>query len=366
MRILIDDIMKSEKQTLVNTVNCVGVMGKGIALEFKKAYPDMYREYVSLCDRHVLKPGKPYLYTDLTGTSILLFPTKDHWRSPSKMEYITKGLDWFVNNYEKVGITSIAFPPLGCGNGGLNWDTVGPVMYQKLSGLPIDIDIYAPYGTKAEQLNEAYLQKQNIDTGTSLTGDRLPSVNKRWLLALETIRRVNSGKYTLHVGRVAFQKICYVLTRSGVDTGFRFSPEWYGPYSEQVKKAITILSNSNLISEKQVPGSKMIEINVTPSFSFRKELYTKEELDAMERCVDLFSRIKNTDHAEVISTVMYVYDENQKTNKNNTEQDIYNGVMNWKKRWRKDRSDEVRHTIRGLASLGWIKPIPSFGEMESA
>ena len=161
MRVIIDDIMSSKKQTLVNTVNCVGVMGKGIALEFKRKYPDMYKEYVSRCKEHAVRPGKPYLYSDLTGASVLLFPTKDHWRSPSKLEYIIDGLDWFTEHYKDLGITSVAFPPLGCGNGGLKWEVVGPIMYQKLSKLPIDVDIYAPFGTKKEYLTEEYLSLQS-------------------------------------------------------------------------------------------------------------------------------------------------------------------------------------------------------------
>ena len=139
MKIMIGNIFDSTAKTLVNTVNCVGVMGKGIALDFKNKYPTMYKEYVKLCHAGEIKPGKPYLYQDLYGTSILNFPTKEHWRSPSKLSYIIEGLDWFCENYQKYDISSIAFPPLGCGNGGLSWEVVGPIMYSKLRDLPIEI-----------------------------------------------------------------------------------------------------------------------------------------------------------------------------------------------------------------------------------
>ncbi len=142
MKVLIGSIFDSTMQTLVNTVNCVGVMGKGIALEFKKRFPDMFKEYVKLCEQKQVRPGQPYFYQDFFGTSILNFPTKDHWRSPSKLTYIINGLDWFVTNYQSYGIASIAFPPLGCENGGLSWDTVCPIMYEKLSQLPIEIEIW--------------------------------------------------------------------------------------------------------------------------------------------------------------------------------------------------------------------------------
>ena len=105
----IGDIFSSEMKTLVNTVNCVGVMGKGIALEFKKRYPKMYREYMAMCENGHIRPGKPYYYEDAEGNSVLNFPTKDHWRSPSKLSYIIDGLQWFRDNYDKLGITSIAF-----------------------------------------------------------------------------------------------------------------------------------------------------------------------------------------------------------------------------------------------------------------
>ena len=98
MKVLIGNMFDSSMATLVNTVNCAGVMGKGVAFEFKKRFPEMYKEYVKLCDQKQLRPGTPYFYQDLCGTSIIVFPTKDHWRSPSKLEYIIKGLDWFVDN----------------------------------------------------------------------------------------------------------------------------------------------------------------------------------------------------------------------------------------------------------------------------
>ena len=159
MIITIGNIFDSKADVLVNTVNCVGVMGKGIALDFKKRFPMMFSDYSERCAAHELKPGKPYYYHDLTGASVINFPTKDHWSSPSKLSYIIDGLDWFVENYESYGIKSVAFPPLGCGNGGLTWDIIGPIMYQKLIKLPIYIEIYAPFGTSPDKLKPEFLCK---------------------------------------------------------------------------------------------------------------------------------------------------------------------------------------------------------------
>lgn len=135
------DLFSSPAQVLVNTVNLDGVMGKGIALQFKKLYPDMFKQYQFYCEQKMLQIGKLWIYKT-PNKWILNFPTKNHWRNKSKMEYIEKGLQKFVDTYIDRGITSIAFPKLGCGNGGLDWKDVKPVMDRYLKNLPIDIFVY--------------------------------------------------------------------------------------------------------------------------------------------------------------------------------------------------------------------------------
>ena len=141
------DIFKSECQTIVNTVNCYGVMGKGLALQFKKKFPDMYNEYRYACKRGEISQGGDiwvWNYVDLyKHKKILCFATKEHWMNDSKLEWIERGLIFFVNNYKSLGITSIAFPKLGCTNGNLNWQNdVWPLMYKYLQNLDIDCEIY--------------------------------------------------------------------------------------------------------------------------------------------------------------------------------------------------------------------------------
>lgn len=137
------NIFNSKAQTVVNTVNCVGVMGKGIALVYKLRYPDMYKQYKNYCDKGLLKPGTLWLYNnDVSSSKILNFPTKNHWKYPSKIEWIEMGLKKFVNTYEAKGITSIAFPLLGTHNGGLPIDLVSSLMEKYLSGCKIPIEIY--------------------------------------------------------------------------------------------------------------------------------------------------------------------------------------------------------------------------------
>lgn len=146
---IIGDIFTSPAQVIVNTVNTVGVMGKGIALEYKKRYPRMFELYKTACEKKRLQIGKLMLVNEQDHL-ILLFPTKESWRLPSKIEYIEKGLKTFVENYTQNNITSIAFPKLGCGNGELSWDVVRPLMEKYLKDLPIDIYIYLGSGEPNE------------------------------------------------------------------------------------------------------------------------------------------------------------------------------------------------------------------------
>jgi O-acetyl-ADP-ribose deacetylase (regulator of RNase III) len=137
------NIFDSPAQTIVNAVNTVGVMGKGIAQEFKKRYPDMFERYREFCKRGDIDIGRLYLYRS-PNKWVLNFPTKRHWRQPSKAEYIERGLDKFVRTYTQQGITSISFPQLGTGNGGLDWNrAVRPMMEEYLVDLPIPVYIHS-------------------------------------------------------------------------------------------------------------------------------------------------------------------------------------------------------------------------------
>ena len=152
IKVIIGDIFKSNAQTLVNTVNCVGVMGKGLALEFKKRFPDMFKDYYKRCKRGEVQLGKPYLYKGFVAPWILLFPTKQDWRSLSRIFDIERGLHYLELHYKNRGITSIAVPPLGCGLGELEWAIVGRTLYRHLKKLEIPVELYAPYGTPDNEL----------------------------------------------------------------------------------------------------------------------------------------------------------------------------------------------------------------------
>lgn len=131
------DLLRSDAQTLTNAVNCVGVMGKGIALQFRREYHAMYNDYVQRCRRGEVHPGEPYLYG-----RVLNFPTKNHWREPSNIDWIAEGLSW-IETHSDI-IRSIAMPPLGCGNGGLMWTDVRQLIYDILECSSIDVRLYTP------------------------------------------------------------------------------------------------------------------------------------------------------------------------------------------------------------------------------
>ena len=139
---VIGDLFHSPAKVLVNTVNTVGVMGKGIAKDFKTIYPEMFADYLRLCERGKIDIGKLFLWRG-SHKWVLNFPTKKHWRNPSKPEYIEAGLKAFVAGYARYGFTSVAFPQLGCGHGELDWETeVRPLMEKYLSKLPLEIFIH--------------------------------------------------------------------------------------------------------------------------------------------------------------------------------------------------------------------------------
>lgn len=166
---MFDAFESNAVQTIVNTINCVGVMGKGLALECKIRYPEMFEDYKKRCDRKEVKIGRPYLYKT-SEKWILNFPTKYHWKYPSKIEYIDKGLKYFVEHYKIFGIKSISFPRLGCSEGKLNWEgEVKPLMEKYLNNL-CDIEIYVYLDEEIskkekeilELLMSIYKNKENI------------------------------------------------------------------------------------------------------------------------------------------------------------------------------------------------------------
>jgi len=153
-----NDMFSEELSIRVNTVNCVGVMGKGIALEFKKRYPGMFSDYQNACKNKELNPGKLHIWSDIVDGTVVNFPTKDHWKGKSKYEYIDSGLDALYEYLQPLGKVSIGIPALGCGLGGLDWEIVEKKIFDKLNGLEADIYIFPPHH------NSSYKNLSKMDT----------------------------------------------------------------------------------------------------------------------------------------------------------------------------------------------------------
>ncbi len=358
---LIGDMFGSDAQTLVNTVNCVGVMGKGVALEFKKRYPAMFEDYARRCERKLVKLGEPYLYKD-RDVSILNFPTKDHWRSASRIADIEKGLTHLAEHFEHWGITSLSMPPLGCGNGGLEWSEVGPLIYRKLHHLPIDIEVYAPYGTPSAQLKTEFLAAP-AQLSLEGRGRRIEKMTPGWVALIEVLKELEDQPYAPPVGRTIFQKICYVVTELGVPTGFEFGKGSYGPFSADVKPALHDFANRNWVLEK--PLGRMVALHVGEQFDEDRRKFAVEiekYRKSIDKTVDLFSRIKDTEQAEEVLTVLYASRQVKKGDRNADveEQQIYDYILDWKKAWRSaEKQEAVAEAVRNLALLGWIRVRPS-------
>ena len=350
------DIFESNAQTLVNTVNCVGIMGKGIALEFKNRFPEMYEEYVQLCRTGQVKLGRPYVFKRLTPPCILNFPTKDHWRSVSRLEDIVAGLRFLQAHYREWSISSLAVPPLGCGQGQLEWRVVGPTLYRHLKQLGIPVDLFAPFGTPHEVLKPAFLDSpKDGQPGTS----RVPPayrVPPSWVALVQILRGIEREPYHRPVGRTTFQKIAYFATESGIPTGLHYSRGSYGPYAADLKRHVTALVNNGLIREERL--GRMFAVCVGPTFQDARRAYADQLerwRDAMDKIVDLFMRM-TTRQAEIAATVHFAAAELRLGGAARpSESDILDQVMGWKQRRRPplDRK-EVALTIRNLNMLSWI------------
>lgn len=360
VRVLIGDIFESKAQTLVNTVNTVGIMGKGIALGFRKKFPEMFADYVRRCERNEVRLGEPYLYRRLTPPHVLNFPTKAHWRSTSNLADIVKGLKYLEAHAASWGIESLAVPPLGCGEGGLEWRVVGPTLYRHLNHLSMPVDLYAPFGTPHAELQPEFLASS--DEAAVVPHSNQFKIEPGWVALVAILEQVSREKYRWPVGRIAFQKIAYFATEVGIPTGLTYERSSYGPYAAGMKQLLSRLQNNGLIQEQQL-GGKMFETLVGPTYNDAKHAYSamlnkwKEQID---RVADLVVRMR-TEDAEIAATAHFVSKEHARRHgQQATEHDVYKAVLEWKKRRRPPlRPVKVAMAIRELKVMGWLDVKPS-------
>ncbi|KTC96637.1 type II toxin-antitoxin system antitoxin DNA ADP-ribosyl glycohydrolase DarG [Legionella feeleii] len=221
-----DLLKQKDVDAIVNTVNCVGVMGKGIALQFKKKWPDNFAEYAKYCKLGHLRPGKVHVYKSEQSTHplfIINFPTKAHWKEKSKIEYIRDGLNDLIRKVKDLNITSIAIPPLGCGNGGLSWDLVRPLIEEAFRQVPeVVVRLFEPNYTVVPKETENNLAKPKMTPGRAI------------LLKLISIYR--SMDYG--ISNIEIQKLAYFLQEAGADLKLNFDKHHYGPYADNLRHVL--------------------------------------------------------------------------------------------------------------------------------
>ena len=246
------NLLTADVDALVNTVNTAGVMGKGIALQFKRAFPSNYDDYRSACERHEVRIGFMHVHR-LTGvirpSYIINFPTKRHWRSPSRLEDIESGLVALRESITKLGIMSIAIPPLGCGNGGLDWEAVKPRIEAAFVDLPdIDVRVYAPgKPPAAEDMPIASAKPE-------LTRHRAAFIA---LLARYMRQGVSRGlAVEPKISLLEAHKITYFLQKSGYDLRLDYEKGHFGPYSQGLDRAISSLEGHYLVGYGDGTGGR--------------------------------------------------------------------------------------------------------------
>ena len=228
------NLLHAQAEALVNTVNCVGIMGKGLALQFKQAFPQMYEAYRAACAAGEVQPGRMHLYE--TGAStppryIINFPTKRHWRAPSRMEDIDAGLVDLVQQVARLGLRSVAIPPLGSGNGGLDWSQVRPRIVAAFTALPdVEVLLYEP---RAEPVGP---ERRPAPERPALTATRAA------FLRLLDLYRVTEAPLSL----LEVQKLAYFLQLAGQPLRLEFIPHKYGPYAHNLNHVLRSLEGHYL------------------------------------------------------------------------------------------------------------------------
>ncbi len=297
------NILESPAQALVNTVNTVGIMGKGIALQFREAFPNNYKAYREACKNNEVRIGKLFVYTDnniLAGEKIIInFPTKTDWRKSSEYEYIEKGLEHLVEIIAEYNIKSIAIPPLGAGNGGLEWEKVKKMIIEKLRNIDIEIYIYEP----TKRIRE-HLKKEKV----KLTPARA-------LLLYVLYDLVKHGEF---VSEFSSEKVSYFLQQFGAEKYFnlKFTPNFYGPYSGKVRYILNVLNGSYVMGYSDMTKKPFQPLTILPDgYDMVKEYIEKnnELFEIGERTKKFLSGFYSDFGLELLSSVHYIMTKNNTT-----------------------------------------------------
>lgn len=321
------NILQAHAQALVNTVNTIGVMGKGIALQFRETFPENYKDYKEAAANDELRIGKMFIHKTnrFDGVEYIInFPTKKEWFKPSSYSYVEEGLIDLVNVIKELNITSIAIPPLGCGNGRLNWGKVKVMIEEHLAALEaVQVFLYEPDENVKEILRNESSKKE-----VKLTDARAALLYV--LFHYEAMGEMTS--------LFSANKLSYFLQRFGIkQLKLKFAPHHYGPYSNQVDHLMRTL-NGNYLSGLEQMEAKAFEplklnynkYNEVNSY-FETELSNSEK-SSIQMVITLVMNYQSSLSLEALASVDSILNESP----NNSIDEVYQKITTWSERKKKE------------------------------
>jgi len=337
------NILEAQAQALVNTVNCVGVMGRGIALQFRKAFPDNYNAYKKACDRNELQPGKMFVF-DLgrmvEPQYIINFPTKRHWKEMSRIEDIDAGLKTLVDVVRELGVSTVAIPPLGCGLGGLDWKEVRSKIELTFSALPeIQVLLYQPKGAPSTDKIIHRNQAPNMTVGRAA----LLGLMHRYLHA------VMDPSITL----LEIHKLMYFLQEAGQQLRLDYQKAAYGPYATNLRHVLEHIDGYFISGFGDAEDNPGRQIEVYPDAVNQAEKYLQDHSGTREYFNDVASLISGFETPfgmELLSTVHWVATREGAT----TVKEAIRETYSWGERKRMFGEDHIRTAWDVLLKKQWI------------
>ena len=316
----IGNLLDSTTQALVNTVNTDGIMGKGIALQFKNMFPHNFKVYAKACLNKEIGIGKLLVTEEeslLGGKKIIInFPTKTSWRKPSEYSYIEEGLKDLVKIIQERKIKSIAIPPLGAGNGGLDWNKVKLILEKHLATIDCNIHIYEPSAVIQEILKK----------------ERVKLTPARAMLLAVLYDLVRNGEF---VSEFTAEKIAYFLQRFGAEDDFKleYQPNFYGPYSGKVKHVLYYLNGSYIMGYSSKDKKPFEELGLVQDAeadlnNFLNKPENAEYKSIVERVKNFLTGFYSTFGLELLSTIDFIIVDK----KVNTVEDITHQLEQWSNR----------------------------------
>jgi O-acetyl-ADP-ribose deacetylase (regulator of RNase III) len=342
------DILNADAEALVNTVNCVGFMGRGIAAQFKRAYPNNFKVYEAACKRHEVQPGRMLIVETGRLTNprwIVNFPTKRHWRANSLIEDIDAGLTALVADIKRLGIESIAVPPLGCGLGGLDWRDVRPRIERAFAQLPdVKVLLFAPDGAPAVEL--------------MARSDRAPNMTPGRAVLVGLIERYLAGLMDPFVSLLEVHKLMYFMQESGEPLRLNYKKALYGPYAENLRQVLSHIEGHLLSGYADGGDAPDKQLELVAGATETATAFLESHPDTrnrFERVADLVQGFETPFGMELLATVHWVAAHEGAR----TSDEAIDGVYAWNERKRVFEPRQIQTAWDALAVGGWLPSSPA-------